>query len=58
MRDEHLGIFTGLTRYVQMRSLFGLRMAQFLPLRPDTTAWCRALFLLMVLALLPRKRTL
>ena len=58
MRDERLGIFTGLTRYVQMRSLFGLQMSQFLPLRPDTTAWCRALFLLMELALLPRKRTL
>jgi hypothetical protein len=38
MRDEHLGIFTGLTRYVQMCSLFGLRMSQLPPLRPDTTA--------------------
>ena len=58
MRDEHLGIFTGLTRYVQMRSLFELRMSQFLPLRPDTSAWCRALFPLNGAALLPRKRTL
>ena len=38
MRDQHLGIFTGLTRYVQMCSLFGLRMSQLPPLRPDTTA--------------------
>ncbi|MCU1233034.1 MAG: hypothetical protein JWP63_1001 [Candidatus Solibacter sp.] len=30
MRDERLGIFTGLTRYVQMRSFFVLLLAQLL----------------------------